>query len=76
MQQIMKRTCSNCCSYDQKGGCMNGISGPVSPGDRCKDHETQEEFDADVRAIRLFRKRLGLPPQEPFSGLGEDEGDR
>ena len=51
---------------------MNGVLGPVNPGDCCEYHETQAEFDADVRAIARFRVRLGLPPQRPWPD--DDEG--
>lgn len=66
----MKRTCSNCCSYEASEGCMNGITYPVQPGDCCEHHETQAEFDADVRAIARFRVRLGLPPQRQWPDDG------
>ena len=70
----MKRTCSNCCSFDAPNTCTNGLMEPIDPGDRCEHHETQAEFDADVRAIARFRQRLGLPPQRPWHGLEDDEG--
>jgi hypothetical protein len=38
---------------------MNTIP-DVSPGGCCELHETQDEFDADVRAIARFRERFGL----------------
>lgn len=62
MEQVARRTCSNCCSYEA-GECWNGL-GAVDDHGRCEHHETQAEFDSDVAAIRLFRQRIGLPPKE------------
>lgn len=57
----VKRTCGTCVSFDD-GSCMNLVSEPVEADWRCDSHETQAEYDADVKAIEVFRTRIGLPP--------------
>jgi hypothetical protein len=59
MTDDTKRTCATCCSFDEGGECLNGL-GRREPGDRCDDHETVAEFDADVAALQRFRISIGL----------------
>lgn len=66
-----QRTCSSCCSFDE-GACNNLIDGHISPDGVCTNHETDAEFDSDVRAIQVFRARLGLPRQRTY--LDDDTG--
>lgn len=61
MDAAPRRTCATCCSFDN-GDCMNGL-GDVNPGDRCGQHETAAEFDADVAALERFRIAIGLSPR-------------
>lgn len=59
----MKRTCSNCCAYED-GECMN--LGRTSPGDVCDQHRTVEEDRREDDAIARFRAAIGLPPRKPL----------
>lgn len=59
----MKRTCANCCAYDARWGCINGIYDAAQPNACCAQHQTPAEFDADMQAIDRFRIRIGLPPR-------------
>lgn len=68
-----RRRCGNCCS-GVDGICTNLVQTEFNPNDVCDQHETQEEFDADVKAIALFRTRIGLPDKPP-PDLGDDDDD-
>jgi len=69
-----RRRCGNCCS-GVDGICSNLVQGDFDPEAVCDQHETQEEFDADVEAIKLFRSRLGLPARPSLYLGGDDDPD-
>ena len=67
-EQIVPRTCANCCSYNE-GECWNLVTfsydgGPreqPTPADVCEAHRTSEEDQAEDAAIAGFRAACGLP---------------
>lgn len=59
MDKDFKRKCGNCCSAFE-GACMNLVQIEFNPENVCDLHETQAEFDADVAAIKQFRRRIGI----------------
>lgn len=66
MEQIVRRTCSNCVAFDN-GECLNGL-GDVEPGDCCATHETVADYEADVAALQRFRVAIGLAPRPEGAG--------
>jgi hypothetical protein len=68
MKENLQRICSNCCASDN-GSCLNLMQMEYNPNNVCDDHETKAEFDADVAALRVFRQRIGLPPDTNWQGI-------
>lgn len=59
MNNILRRSCANCCAFlPEEGECANGL-GEVAPGDCCGCHMTDDEFANDE-----FEHKCSAQPAE------------
>ena len=64
MTESQKRTCGNCCAYED-GECMNGL-GEVKADSRCDQHKTWGEDRREDEAVNRFFVSINLPPRKPI----------